>query len=274
TVDIEKAGHYPMLDMQATALTYHGGSDTRIDGSNQYSVSVQLTVPLFSGGKVFSRTREALEMKNAREADWQKVDKQALREIKQAHLMMNSAKATVSSSEAAYSFYKQAVKGMEEEFAAGFRTVIQLLELQNQLFRSETDLVKTRYELISSQYQLLQTIGQLTPERLALPEWQEPLTKAGAEAAPSTVLDRLLQSLQEFSPLAGEEQVARNSTLENKDRQVGRPSTVTPLLLQRSERLHSALKEETTRSSLDEEGILLVPGAEVNLRASKRLQFH
>ncbi|MEO5354688.1 MAG: TolC family outer membrane protein [Magnetococcus sp. XQGC-1] len=171
-VEIEKAGHLPYLDLQANAVTFRGGSGPNADlinGENQYNVAVQLTVPLYSGGKTMSRTREALGMREVRQSEWQRVDKQSLREISQAHLLMRSAKATVASAEAAVKFSQAAVKGLEEEFAAGFRTVTQLFELQNQLFRSETDLVKNRYELVSSQYQLLHTLGRLTVEDIELP---------------------------------------------------------------------------------------------------------
>ncbi|MBF0096506.1 MAG: TolC family outer membrane protein [Magnetococcales bacterium] len=271
-VEIEKAGHYPMLDLQAMALTYRGGSDARINGENQYSVAVQLTVPLFSGGKVMSRTREALETKNAREADWQKVDKQALREIKQAHLMMNSAKATVSSSEAAYSFYKQAVKGMEEEFAAGFRTVIQLLELQNQLFRSETDLVKTRYELVSSQYQLLQTIGQLTPERMALPDWQEYGGSEGAEAGKESFLERLLRSLQSFpgldAALEGEAKVQAVGKVQP------RAAVLDQVTLQWSQHLQTEGSASENVVVGESGAAIVLPWADVGLRPSRRLRLH
>ncbi|MBF0161647.1 MAG: TolC family outer membrane protein [Magnetococcales bacterium] len=169
SVDIERAGHLPMLDLQANALTFRGGtgaSAEKISGEYQYSVAVQLTLPLFSGGKTLSKTREAMDTRDVRQADVQRVDKQAQREIQQAHLLVHSAKATVTSAESALQFSKEAVKGVEEEFAAGFRTVTQLFELQNQLFRAETDLAKNRYELISSQYQLLHTLGRLTTQDL------------------------------------------------------------------------------------------------------------
>ncbi|MEO5362311.1 MAG: TolC family outer membrane protein [Magnetococcus sp. DMHC-8] len=175
-VEIERAGHIPLLDLQANAVTFRGGSGPtadQINGENQYSIAVQLTVPLFSGGKVFSRTREAVEIRAAREADLQRVEKQATREIKQTYLSMYSAQASVASSEAAFRFYREAVKGLEEEFAAGFRTVTQLFELQNQLFRSKTDLAKNRYELISTQYQLLSTFGRLTLADLRFPDTRQ-----------------------------------------------------------------------------------------------------
>ncbi|MBF0184847.1 MAG: TolC family outer membrane protein [Magnetococcales bacterium] len=274
-VDIEKAGHYPMVDMQATALTYRGGSNAKISGENQYSFAVQLTVPLFSGGKIFSRTREALEIKNAREADWQRVDRQALREIKQAHLLMYSAKATVSSSEAAYSFYKQAVKGIEEEFAAGFRTVIQLLELQNQLFRSETDLVKTRYEWVSSQYQLLQTTGQLTPERLALPDWQ---AYGAADGSASTSLGMLEQLLETIKQAPGSKpEAAKEAAVQPAKPHVQRmaqPTAPAPIQLQWSRRLQD---DETEGRVTGDDGSVLpvaLPWAKLNLQSSNRIQPH
>ena len=198
-VEMERAGHLPFIDLQANAVTFRGGNDPTINGENQYSVAVQLTVPLYSGGKIFSRTREALDTRTAREADLQRVEKQALREIKQAYLSMHSAKATVISAEAAFQFYHEAVKGVEEEFAAGFRTVTQLFELQNQLFRSETDLAKNRHELISSQYQLFSTFGRRTQEELQTTGTEEANRSTDhhpSEADGSNLFTRLINSLR------------------------------------------------------------------------------
>ncbi|MEO5340410.1 MAG: TolC family outer membrane protein [Magnetococcus sp. MYC-9] len=206
-VEIEKSGHYPYLDLQANAVTFQGGegaSAARIDGEYQYSVALQLTVPLFSGGKVLSRTREALDNREVRRSDLQRVEKQAIREINQAHLLMHSAKATVSSAEAALRFNKEAVKGLEEEFAAGFRTVTQLFELQNQLFRAKTDLVKNRYELVSSQYQLLHTFGHLTLAHLQLPDTlQADGMVRDADAVDTGLFTRFIDSLKKLPPADG-----------------------------------------------------------------------
>lgn len=170
-IEMEKAGHLPMVDLQADAITYRGGTGgaNSISGENEYSVAVQLSVPLYSGGKTLSKIRESIEMRAGRQSEQQRIDNQALREINQAHLAMRSANASVASSEAAFQFYHQAVKGMEEEFAAGFRTVIDLLELQNQSFRAEMELIKNRHEWVSAQYQLLYTLGHLTPGDLRFP---------------------------------------------------------------------------------------------------------
>lgn len=167
TIRMNKAEHLPVVDLSANASNYRGGTGGQEQEATQYGFSVQLSVPLFSGGKTQSRVREATHAKTSSQITFDRVRDQALREIKQAYLEMHSAKATVTSAKAAFKFYKEALKGMKEEFRAGFRSVIDLLESQTRLFRSEADLVQNHYELLSSQYQLLHTIGLLTPENLA-----------------------------------------------------------------------------------------------------------
>ena len=175
TISMEKAGHFPVVNLLADANTYRGDSGGQIQQDSSYSVSIQFSLPIFSGGKTLSRTREAYHVKASRQFEFDRTHDQLLREVKQAYLEMHSAKATVKSSEVAVSFYSEALKGMQEEFRAGFRTVIDLLESQNQLFRSKTDLVKNRHELLSSQYQLLHTIGLLTLEHIMPNEDNRPL---------------------------------------------------------------------------------------------------
>ena len=183
-VDIEKSGHLPMIDFSASATTYRGGTGEQVNQESEYNIAVQLSLPLFSGGKTLSRTREAVHIRTSGQAELDRIQKQAMREVNQAYLEMHSAKATVKSAKAAFKFYKEALKGMQEEFRAGFRTVIDLLESQNQLFRSETDLVKNRYELLSSQYQLLYTTGQLTLKTLQPAKNTQP-TSEGNKSGPT-----------------------------------------------------------------------------------------
>ena len=176
TVDIEKAGHLPVINLSADANTYRGYSDTQSLQGNEYSVAIQLSLPLFSGGRTLSRTREASHTKTSKQIEFDRIQNQALREVKQAYFEMHSAQATVKSSEAAFVFYNEALRGIQEEFRAGFRTVIDLLESQNQLFRSETDRLKNHYELVSSQYQLLYTIGFLTLKNIHAYEDTPPIS--------------------------------------------------------------------------------------------------
>ena len=170
SVRMEKAGHLPIINLTADATAYQSDTDISSIQGNQYNVIIQLSLPIFSGGRTVSKTRESLRLKASAQAEFDRIQNQAKREVNQSYLAMYSAQASVSASEAAFKFYRETLKGIDEEFNAGFRTVIDLLEAQNQLFRSETDLVKNQFELITSQYQLLHTIGRLTLENLQIPE--------------------------------------------------------------------------------------------------------
>ncbi|MBF0462624.1 MAG: TolC family outer membrane protein [Magnetococcales bacterium] len=245
-VEMEKAGHFPFIDLQANSVTFQGGrgAAAQYNGENEYSIAVQLTLPIYAGGQTASKIREALDNRDTREAERQRVEKQALREINQAYLTMYSAKATVASSEVALQFYNQAVKGLEEEFAAGFRTVTQLFELQNQLFRSRTDLVKSRYELISAQYQLLQTIGYLTVADLQFPGSQsvDPADGLAVDTAGSDLFTRFIDSLKKLPPTDWTPTSARASVDARQDplesSHGGQSAAATPWGLQWTRTLH------------------------------------
>ncbi|MBF0584067.1 MAG: TolC family outer membrane protein [Magnetococcales bacterium] len=281
-IEMERAGHLPTIDLQADAVTYRGGSGvgSAISGENEYSVAVQLSVPIFSGGRTLSKTREALELRASRQAEYQRVEKQALREINQAYLLMRSAKATVASAEAAFQFYHQAVKGMKEEFGAGFRTVIDLLELQNQSFRSETDLVKYRYELVSAQYQLLYTFGRLTPEELRFPGTKDPDTTndSATDTEEANPFTRFIDALRPPATPVAPTLLQQDSSGQNKKVQSrpARSQPVTSRSLHPAKKLqaHVAERPENLQTSAGQvEAEVVFPDSALGLSLSKRLRF-
>lgn len=166
TLRMSKSGHLPTMNLSAAAYTNHHEIGDVTQQNSEYTVGIQFSLPLYSGGKTRSKVRTAGHTKASKQIELDRIHDQAMREVKQAYLEMHSAKATLEADEVAFNSYNEALTGMQEEFKAGFRTVIDLLESQNQLFSAETDLVRDRYELISSQYQLLHTIGMLTTKNL------------------------------------------------------------------------------------------------------------
>lgn len=175
-IKMEQAGHFPILDLTADATAYRSEVGDLSREASQYSMVVQFSLPLYSGGRTLSKTRETRHIKASRQAEFDRMHYQAQREVNQAYLALYSAKATVTSSEAAFQFYREAVKGMQEEFDAGFRTVIDLLDIQNKLFQHEIDRVKSYHELTTAQYQLLKSLGHLTMPNLQIAKATAPYT--------------------------------------------------------------------------------------------------
>jgi len=81
---VQRAGHLPQLDMVASHMTSDVNSTSGFRGDTQ-SVGVQLNVPLFEGGAVNSRTRQASYEYEASKENLIAIKRAVKRQVKDAY---------------------------------------------------------------------------------------------------------------------------------------------------------------------------------------------
>ncbi|MEG3641478.1 TolC family outer membrane protein [Magnetococcus sp. PR-3] len=168
-VAFAKAGHYPTLTFSATG-TFTDDSETaaRTHDSRYYAFVLTAEVPVYEGGGTQSGVRKAKHDLASGRSDLDSTVLQVRREVEEALLNYHSARAVVTSFEAALSASTDALDGVEQEFQVGTRTALDLLDQQNEVFRNETDLAKQRFNVILARFRLLSATGELTLQNLGL----------------------------------------------------------------------------------------------------------
>jgi outer membrane protein len=138
--------------------------------SEAYTASViaRLSVPLYEGGQVHSRVREAKETLGERRIQ---VDQQ--RDIVRQAVVASwsglvSAKAQIVSALSQVSFSEIALAGVREEAKVGQRTTIDVLNSQQELLNARTNLVTAQRDRVVATYNVLASIGRLSTERLSV----------------------------------------------------------------------------------------------------------
>ena len=165
-VKIQRAGHYPTLDLVATSgnSTSHGGtfgSDTDSD-----TIGLQFNLPIYTGGRVTSQTRQALaELDQSRES-LTETKRATERQAREAYLNILSEKSRVHALEQAVVSAQSAVDATEAGFEVGTRTIVDVLTVQRELFSAITELQKTRYIYLLNGLRLKQAVGSLSEEDL------------------------------------------------------------------------------------------------------------
>ena len=81
----------------------------------------------------------------------------------------NTAKAVIVSNEEAVSAAKTALDGITQENRYGTRTILDVLNTQQDMFTAEVSLVNARVNEKQVAYRLLASIGSLTAQSLNLP---------------------------------------------------------------------------------------------------------
>ncbi|QSA97464.1 TolC family outer membrane protein [Methylococcus sp. EFPC2] len=166
-IDLQFAGHLPTLDLVGSA----GFTDTnRLRGIGQESqiIGMQFKMPLFEGGAVNSKVRQARhEFASAQEA----VDRQrraVTRQVKDAFRGIVSSIGQVKALKAAVVSAQSALEASEAGLQVGTRTMVDVLATQRNLYRTERDYAKTRYDYILANLNLKQAASMLRHEDVEL----------------------------------------------------------------------------------------------------------
>lgn len=166
-IEVAKSPLLPQISLQATA----GVSDDlgqNKDHIGSAAVGATLSWPLYEAGEVYSKVRQAKQLASQRRIQ---VVEQA-RAIRQAVAaswnnyvalgeIIIAAKQQVSAS-------RLALDGVRQEYEAGTRTTLDVLNAQAAVVSARTTQVTAERNRVISAYQLLASVGQLTARDLGL----------------------------------------------------------------------------------------------------------
>ncbi|KOR32508.1 hypothetical protein TI05_06865 [Achromatium sp. WMS3] len=165
SIDKEHSGYYPTLDIVSSYGIADSGSTL---GSNRATgvIGLQLKVPLYQGGAVVSKERQAVyEYRAAQEA----LDQQRRAVNRQVHNAFRGILSTISrvkALESAVVSSQTALQSAQAGLEVGTRTMVDVLSLTKTLYQAQRDYDKSRYDYILSGLTLHQAAGTLTLEVL------------------------------------------------------------------------------------------------------------
>jgi outer membrane protein len=132
------------------------------------SAFVQVTVPLYQGGAEYAGVRQAKEQRSQSLANVAEADRQVRQSTQAAWGTFTSAQASIASNEMAVLANQGAVMGVIQEQRAGERSILDILNAQQELLSGEIGLANAQHDATVAAYQLLAAGGQLTARSLAL----------------------------------------------------------------------------------------------------------
>ena len=169
-IEIQRAGHYPTLDLTAARThSSSSGSATNNIGSdiNSTTIGLQLAIPIYAGGAVDSRVRQAIANHDKSKADLEIQKRTAAQNARQFFLGVTNGLAQVRAFEAAMISSKSSLDSNKLGYEVGVRINIDVLNAQQQLFTTQRDLSKARYDTIVNSFRLKAATGALNEEDIA-----------------------------------------------------------------------------------------------------------
>jgi len=164
-VDRNRAAREPVIDAigsygHAEAL---GISSAFANSSlRQWVVGVQLSMPLYTGGLIDSRVREALANQDKARQDLEVARRAAAQAARTSYLNVSNGIAQVKALEQAVVSADVALQSSKLGMEVGVRTNVDVLNAQQQVFSAQRDLAQARYSVITNLLRLKAAAGTLT----------------------------------------------------------------------------------------------------------------
>lgn len=133
------------------------------------TVSVTATVPLYEAGSVAARTRQAKEVAVQRRMDLDRQTRISVQTATTAWDALVSARAQVIAFDAQVKAAQIALEGVQQEQLVGSRTVLDVLDAEQELLNAQVNLVGAQRNVGVQTYTLRAAVGTLTAQQLALP---------------------------------------------------------------------------------------------------------
>ena len=157
TVRAGKAEYWPSISA-STGIT-DAGSQVASLGWN-WSASLNVTVPVFTGGRTGAQVRVAQWSLESLRAQADTLRQQVRLDVEQARLGVTSAKAALDSAKDALANAQQQLRLAEGRYETGVGTVIELTDAQVALTSAGQQQVQAEYNLASARTQLLRALGR------------------------------------------------------------------------------------------------------------------
>lgn len=161
------AAHHPTLDVVATHGTNDQSASTQSSVGNETTTStigLQLAMPLYQGGGLSSREREAAALSLRAKDDLENARRTAALTARTTYNTVMNGIAQVNALEQALVSSQSALESNRLGYEVGVRINIDVLNAQQQLFQTRRDLAVARYNTITNTLRLKAAAGSLREE--------------------------------------------------------------------------------------------------------------
>ena len=163
-----QAGHYPTLD---GVLQWSYGDQENINllnsRSKTTSIGLQLSVPLYAGGYVSSTVRQAVAERASAEQNLEALRLDLGVRVHKEYRGITEGILKIRALEQAVRSADQLVLSNQKSFAAGSRTVVDILNAEQQRTVALRDLAQARYLYLMSRVKLMALVDGINPQWMA-----------------------------------------------------------------------------------------------------------
>jgi outer membrane protein len=168
-VDRQRAGHLPTLDLVGSFNTQASNASVNTSFANdsrQALIGLALTVPIYQGGFVDSKVREAIALQENARQNLEAAKRNALFNAQTGYSGVASAAASVKAFEQALVSAQTAYDSNKTGQEVGVRTNLDVLNTQQQVYQRRRDLAQAYFSYLVGVLRLRNAVGTLTEQDL------------------------------------------------------------------------------------------------------------
>ena len=158
TIQLQKAGHYPTLDLAVS----RNDLDNGVTDSNTSQVNLELNIPLYSGGAVSARSRQAAFNYEAARQSLENLQRDIIRTVRNAYRGQETAISQIKALNQTRISTRSALEANQAGYDVGTRTIVDVLDAERNVYQAELDYATARYNYIVNLLTLRQAAGRLS----------------------------------------------------------------------------------------------------------------
>ena len=173
TATAAKAQHLPKITISTDyRKTEQPEANLNGETSEQTSINLNLTMPIFSGGLTSSQARQSSYKAKAAKHNFIAAKRNTVQAARSTHQQVMTNIARVKARTQATKSAESALKATQAGYEVGTRNIIDVLLAQRTVFQAKRNFASARYDYILSMMRLKQVAGQLSPEDIfKLSDW-------------------------------------------------------------------------------------------------------
>ncbi len=167
-IGVAKSDFYPQVAAFASHIKEYDPQPGIVDETETSTIGVRARISLYEGMNTVSRTREAKHRANQRRIEVQVAEKALKSDLVTQWRRLQAFDAEIAARELEITATKFSAEGVREEARLGERTVLDMLEAEQEVLDAQSALVEARRDRIVTAYRLAAALGLLVPETMGI----------------------------------------------------------------------------------------------------------
>jgi len=170
SVDAQKGALLPQLDLEGALVCNNGGTSVAVTSGayDNDAIRLALSIPLYQKGVEYSRVRAAQQRLAEARFNTEDAKAAAVEATQRTWEDFRTSVAVIKATQESIDAAKVALSGVRQEHMFGQRTVLDVLDAEQELLASRVALIKARRTLTVQSYRLLAAVGRLNAQQLGL----------------------------------------------------------------------------------------------------------